>query len=346
MNKFKLRFAACATASLVVLNATPALALESFWTPLQLSLTPPVQLPNESCTVYGLSLGMLRVGIHTKLPKDALGLDHEDVVGLQLAGYDCYAKELYGAQAALFFASCSQRLIGLQMSGVGNFAHDMPLGVQLGGLANYLRSGMGVGGQLAGICNEYQTGAGVQAALGWNQCVSGTGLQLAVANTAISDFTGLQFGLFNWGEGRNGRVEKRHEIMDDGRVQSFGRPTSSHTGVGELLGVQAGLVNKAVELYGVQAGLLWNDAAMVRGLQVGALNTAEGVAGIQFGLLNSRPKAVTGVQVGLINRADHVTGVQVGFFNLAKSMTGIQLGLLNIIEENAVLLLPLVNAHF
>jgi len=345
MKKFTYRCAAYALLALLSWSATPARALESLWTPLQLSLTPPVQLPNESCTVYGLSAGLLRVGVHTKLPKDVLGLDHEDVVGLQLAGYDCYAKELIGVQAALFFASCSQRLIGLQMSGVGSFTHDLLFGVQMSGLANYVRSDMVAGGQLAGLCNECQTGSGFQAALGWNQCVSGAGLQLAAANTAISAFMGLQFGLFNWGEGTSGRVEKRHEIQD-GRIQSFGRPTSSHAGVGELLGVQAGLVNKAVELYGAQAGLLWNDARMARGLQIGAVNTAEGVAGIQCGLLNSRPKSVTGLQVGLINRADHVTGVQVGFYNHTKSMTGIQLGLLNIIEENNVLLIPLINAHF
>ena len=285
MNKFKLKFAAYTMTSLVALSATPALALESFWTPLQLSLTPPLQIPNDSCTVYGLSLGLLRVGIHTKVAKDVLGADGEDVVGFQIAGYDSYSRDLYGAQLSGFFSSNSKSLVGLQMSGMANFADSMPFGFQVAGLANYLKTDLGFGVQLAGVCNESQSETGLQAALGWNQCVSGVGLQMAIANTAVKDFTGVQFGLFNWGEGKSGRVEKRHEIVD-GRIQSYGRPTSSHQGVGDMRGLQVGLVCKASDLYGIQCGLIWNDANDATGLQLGALNTAETMTGIQLGLLN------------------------------------------------------------
>lgn len=345
MNKFKRKFAAYTMTSLVALSATPALALDSFWTPLQLSLTPPLQIPNDSCTVYGLSLGILRVGVHTKVAKDVLGLDDEDVVGLQIAGYDSYSRELYGAQLSGFFSSNSKSLVGFQMSCIGNFADDIPFGFQLAGLANYLKNDLGFGLQLAGVCNECRSGTGLQAALGWNQCVSGVGLQMAIANTAINEFTGVQFGLFNWGEGQSGRVEKRHEVLE-GRIQSYGRPANFHQGVRDMRGLQVGLANKSSDLYGVQCGLIWNDVNNISGLQFGALNTAEVVTGIQIGLLNSHPRIMTGVQWGIINRADHVTGVQLGIFNRAETMTGIQLGLLNVITENTVLLLPVINAHF
>lgn len=345
MNKFKLKFAALVMIHLMALSVMPTLALESFWTPLQLSLTPPVQLPNENCTVYGLSAGLLRVGIHTKLPKDVLGLDHEDIVGLQLAGYDGYVRELYGAQAAFFFTSSSKRLIGLQMSGIGNFADNIPFGFQVVGLANYVKSDLGLGGQLAGFCNECQTVNGVQAALAWNQCVSGVGLQMAIANTAIQDFTGAQFGLFNWGEGQSGRIEKNHEVLD-GRIQSYGRPANFHQGVRDMHGLQAGLVNKASNLYGIQCGLIWNDANNASGLQFGALNTVETMTGLQIGLLNVHSDTMTGVQLGLFNRTRDMTGLQLGFFNWAETMVGIQLGLFNSIKKGFLPLSPFINANF
>ncbi|MCX7008928.1 MAG: hypothetical protein NTY53_17060 [Kiritimatiellaeota bacterium] len=341
MNKFAVMLVAC----VLTASTTPALALEPFWTPLQLSAWPPVQIPNDSCTVYGLSLGLFRVGIHAKVAHEVLGEDGEDVVGFQISGYDAYSRELYGAQFAGFFSSNSKSIVGLQASGLGNFADNMPFGGQLAGLANYLKHDLGCGFQLAGFCNECQAEVGVQAALGWNHCESGVGLQLAIANSAKNDFMGVQCGLFNWGAEKSGRVEATHEFKE-GHILSYGRPSNVHQGVDDMRGVQFGLVSKASDLYGIQCGLVWNDAQDARGIQLGGLNTAAIMTGLQIGFLNLHPKSMTGVQLGLFNTAESMTGVQLGFFNRAESMTGIQIGLLNVIKENSVRLLPLINAHF
>lgn len=349
MNRFAVRWAVYSASVVVMLGSDLALALgdayPQVWTPLQLSLAPPMQLPNDGCIVCGLSAGLLRVGVHSKIPHEVLGKDGVDVIGVQIAGFDSYSKELYGAQVSGVFSSNSRCLIGLQLSGIGNFADSMPFGVQLGLVANYLKHDMGLGAQLAGVCNESQTGNGLQAALGWNQCATGAGLQLAMANNAISAFTGIQFGLFNWGESKSGRVEASHEFKE-GHTLSYGRPTYSHLGVGDMCGLQVGLINKSSTLRGIQFGLIWSDAQDSMGLQAGALNTTDNITGVQFGLLNRCRKITTGTQIGFFNQAEHVTGLQLGLFNRTESMTGIQIGLLNIIRENSILLLPLINAHF
>lgn len=72
---------------------------------------------------------------------------------------------------------------------------------------------------------------------------------------------------------------------------------------GDLLGVQAGLVNTSVRSFGVQAGLV---------------NRAEILQVLQAGLVN-RTKRGIGVQVGLVNNADELHGVQVGLINRVQS---------------------------
>lgn len=334
MNKYTVTLAGFALAGWITLGLAPARATEPFndqsWTPLQLSVWPPFQAPNTSCTVYGLSLGLFKVGLHTKLQRDVLGEDAEDVIGFQIGGYEACSRELYGAQISGFFSSNSKNLVGLQASLIENFADTIPFGFQLAGFANYLKNDLGFGFQLAGLCNNCRSETGVQAAIGWNDCDSGVGLQFALANSAVKDFAGIQLGVFNWGEKKQGRVEHTRETKD-GQLQSHGRPTIAHLGVADMRGVQLGLVSKAADLNGLQVGLIWSDATDAAGLQVGAINTATTMAG---------------VQLGLINRVGAMSGVQLGLFNHADSMTGLQIGLINVIKENTLLLTPLVNAHF
>jgi hypothetical protein len=319
----------------MTLGLAPAREVEpfnnQFWTPLQLSVWPPLQAPNTSCTVYGLSLGLFKVGIHAKVPHEVLGEDAEDVVGFQIGGYESCSRELYGAQVSGFFSSNSKNLVGLQASLIENLADTMPCGIQFAGFANYLKNDLGFGLQLAGLWNQCRSETGVQAAFGWNECDSGVGLQLALlANSAVKDFTGVQFGAFNWGEKKHGRIEHTHESKE-GHLLSHGRPTVAHLGVTDMRGIQLGLVGKAETLTGIQVGLIWSDATDAAGLQVGAINSVT---------------TMTGLQLGFFNTADAMTGVQLGFYNHADTMTGIQIGLINVIKENTLLLIPLVNAHF
>jgi len=129
-------------------------------------------------------------------------------------------------------------------------------------------------------------------------------------------------------------------------VLSYGRPANYHLGVDDLRGLQLGLVNRASTLYGVQCGLIWNEAKDAQGLQFGMLNTADTMTGLQVGLLNAPPNTMTGVQVGFVNRAASMTGVQLGLVNTAETLTGIQIGLLNVLKESQLLLLPIIRVNF
>lgn len=257
-------------ALLMTLGSMPAFATEPSsndrsWAPLQVSLWPPLQVPNGNCTIYGVSMGLV-VGIHTNRNVS----EGEDVVGLQAGLFGAYARVLYGAQITGFYSSNSGGLVGFQGSGLINSADNIPFGVQMAGLINSTAHDLGLGLQVALVCND---------------CESGAGLQLAAINEADRYFTGVQIGLCNWGEGKSKWIENSHE-MQNGHIQSHGHHSNSRQGVDDMRGLQLGLVNKASDMYGIQCGLLWNDAACVRGLQLGLFNSADTMAGLQIGLIN------------------------------------------------------------
>lgn len=253
--------AGCTTTMLAGLSLAPALGAEAsdnpVWTMVQLSLCPPVQIPDENCNVYGLSLGVILVGMHTVAEDQFFGRGADNVYGLQLCG----------------LLSCSRELCGFQVSGLGNNAHSMPCGLQLAVLFNYV---------------EHDTGLGFQLSGAWNQQESGAGLQVALMNEAATAFAGVQIGLCNWGESRTGKLNDLSGLLNIGpqAIAGIGRTLFRHDGVGDLRGLQLGLLNKATDLYGVQCGLLWNDAQNARGLQLGLVNSAETMTGVQIGLLN------------------------------------------------------------
>ena len=242
MNKFTFMVAPYALAFQVALGIIPALAQETAsdqpWTPLQVALWPPLQFPNTSCSVYGLSLGVFAVGTseNENGKKFPPGRNEADVIGLQVAG----------------FSACSRELCGFQASIWRNIAVTIPLGLQVG-------------------C--------------FNQCESGAGLQLALLNRANNDFTGIQVGLCNFGEGKTAWVENNHSRTGD-RLASFGHHSSSNEGVTDMRGLQLGLMNKALDLYGLQCGLIWNYAEHGNGLQIGLVNIADTMTGVQIGLVN------------------------------------------------------------
>ena len=257
MNRGVAILIALALLFLTTLAPAPARAQEASdteLTPLQLSIYPPLELPNGNCTVYGLSLGIVLVGLHTIEEHESyLGKGSDTVIGLQICGLLSFASEL----------------CGLQVSGFANNAMTMPCGLQVAGVLNYLGSDMGVGLQVAG---------------GWNRCASGAGLQVAILNEADKNFTGIQAGLFNFGG----------DLSDNVQVGSFNplvvisliNYVCISPGVEDMRGLQVGLVNKASDMYGIQCGLLWNRAKCARGLQLGLVNRAETLEGFQVGLVN------------------------------------------------------------
>lgn len=145
----------------------------------------------------------------------------------------------------------------------------MPCGLQVAGVLNYVGSDIGVGLQVAG---------------GWNRCESGAGLQVAMLNEADKDFAGIQAGLLNFG----GDLSNTVQFGDLNPLVIISAITyvCISPGVEDLRGLQVGLVNKASDMYGIQCGLLWNNAKHARGLQLGLINKADAMEGFQVGLVN------------------------------------------------------------
>ena len=247
----------CAIASLATVGITPAFAErasdDKIWTPLQISLWPPYQIPDENCTVYGVSLGVVMVGVHTFVDDDDyLGRGDDDVIGLQICGLFGFARGL----------------CGLQMSVLGNDVDNTPCGLQVAGLFNYVEHDMGFGFQVACLWNRYDAGAG---------------LQLAIVNEVDTECTGIQVGLFNWGGKAN---KNRLELINLQSILRYGSQICHQQGVDDMRGIQLGLINKASDMYGIQCGLLWNNAKCARGIQLGLVNRADSLTGLQLGLVN------------------------------------------------------------
>ena len=258
MNRFGVVLVALVMLFLMPLGLVPARAQEvdsdTLSTPIQFSVYPPLELPTENCHVYGLSLGVILVGLHTIEEHESyLGKGSDTVIGLQICGLMTFAKELRGVQASSF----------------ANNATTLPWGLQVAGILNYIDRDMGVGLQVAG---------------GWNRCESGAGLQLAMLNEADKNFAGIQAGLFNFG----GNLSDNVQIGDINPLIliSLVNYVCVSRGVEDMRGLQLGLVNKASDMYGIQCGLLWNHAKCARGLQLGLINRAETMAGLQIGLVN------------------------------------------------------------
>lgn len=241
------------TLSLVSAHADEISGSE-LYTPFQFSVYPPVELPNEDCHVYGLSLGIILVGLHTIEENGSyLGKGCDTVIGLQIGGLMSFAKDFRG----------------VQVSGFANNATTLPWGLQVAGVLNYVGKDMG---------------CGLQVAAGWNRCESGAGLQLALLNEANKEFVGIQAGLFNFGGDLGGDVQVGG--VNPLILISLVDYACRSPGVEDMRGLQVGLVNKASDMYGIQCGLLWNDAKYARGLQLGLINRAESMAGFQVGLVN------------------------------------------------------------
>jgi hypothetical protein len=145
----------------------------------------------------------------------------------------------------------------------------MPWGLQVAGILNYIGNDMG---------------CGLQVAAGWNRCESGTGLQVALLNEAEKEFAGIQLGVFNFGGDLSDSIQ--FGSLNPLLLISLVDYACRAPGVEDMRGLQVGLVNKASDLYGIQCGLLWNDAKCARGLQLGLINTADSMAGFQVGLVN------------------------------------------------------------
>lgn len=277
----------------------PVALTHQVWTPLQLALFPPVEIPNVDCKVFGLSLGLFAVG----------GMSDTDVSGLQLGGLLAYSREMYGIKLAGLWSLNRDSLGGLQVSGLGNFTGDLPCGLQLSCIGNFVSRDMGCGLQIAGALNR---------------CDSGAGLQVALMNEVDHTFRGIQVGVLNRGPWNTGW----HEVVTPGGAKYYIRTPPYPEGVPDMRGFQLGFWNQSKACQGFQIGA-FNLADTMAGLQLGLLNLpVKTMTGLQIGFLNNAD-TLTGVQLGVFNGAAKLTGVQIGLLNVIQESPVPFLPLLN-----------------
>ncbi len=99
-------------------------------------------------------------------------------------------------------------------------------------------------------------------------------------------------------------------------------------------GFQAGFVNGATELSGLQMSLFNLTENEMKGAQIGLFNDGYYMDGIQFGVINIS-RVLRGLQIGIANYANEMSGLQIGVVNFARSSCfGIQFGLINLNEAD------------
>ena len=227
-------------------------------------------LPVDFALGFGIQFGLpeddvdlLRLGL--------FGAEHHNVGGLDLNLTYGYAS---GEARALQLAPVNVvegPLTGVQFGVVnvsGVLRESPSTGAQLGLLVNYADGMDGV--QTALLVNRAGTGSGVQLAAGCNFSDRYRGVQVALVNLDGDDVHGAQIGFVNVGA-------KEFSGLQLGAFN--GSPEGSYRGW------QAGLLNTADTLSGVQVGLV-NLADSAEGWQVGLYNDARTLRGVQIGLLN------------------------------------------------------------
>ena len=108
-----------------------------------------------------------------------------------------------------------------------------------------------------------------------------------------------------------------------------------------------GLYGKYTNIWGLQAGLVGRTQDQY-GLSVTAVSIVEGrMGGMQVGAFYSLSKEIYGMQIGLVNQADRVIGMQIGLVNSCKRLTGVQIGLWNSVTGREFLgSMPILNIGF
>ena len=113
-----------------------------------------------------------------------------------------------------------------------------------------------------------------------------TGLRLTLPfSTKQENISGIDLGL--WGRSLYFQGLQLNAIRNDVKDEMSGFQVGLYNsiGSGQLLGLQAGLLNEAHQMRGVQAGLV-NLCGTAEGFQIGIINRAETMTGYQVGLIN------------------------------------------------------------
>lgn len=108
-----------------------------------------------------------------------------------------------------------------------------------------------------------------------------------------------------------------------------------------------GLYGRYVSVWGLQAGLV-GRATDLYGLSVSAVSIVDSrMGGMQVGAFYSWSNEMMGIQAGLVNYADRVIGMQIGLVNNCRRLTGMQVGLWNSVTGRGYLgSVPFLNIGF
>lgn len=193
------------------------------WTPLELCLASPLQVPFECWNVYGL-----RLSVFFGQSRDVYGLD------LGLVGRT--SGDMFGLQAG-GFNWVENWMAGAEFGAVANLVNGDATGLQVAGALNY-DTGLFQGFQCAFVnCDKNFEGLQV-GAINWNYGLS-AGLQIGVANANPTDeYAGWAIGAVNCAVNFTGA--------------QFGAVNAAE----KMTGFQLGLFNAATTLNGVQIGVL------------------------------------------------------------------------------------------
>ncbi len=114
-----------------------------------------------------------------------------------------------------------------------------------------------------------------------------------------------------------------------------------------LVGLDAGVIGRVSgDVLGLQANLI-NLTGSCRGVQTGILGIAESIFVLQANAVYNKAGTLWGAQVGIVNTAGKCVGAQIGIVNVAGLLRGVQIGLVNIVRygEQAGFM-PFVNIRF
>lgn len=210
-----------------------------------------------------------------------------------------------GLDLSLMVSAVSNKMTGVQITGLAAIVGGSFTGLQLSGLFNITGEHSG-GVQSAGIFN-----------------ISGDrfdGIQTSgIFNIAGERFSGIQSaGIFN--------------VVGD---KMSGAQLSTINFVGsEFRGLQAGAINFVGETFsGLQLGGVNFVGSRFKGLQWGGVNFVDDeLSGGQLGLVNYTAN-LRGFQFGAVNLGLYVNGLQLGLINVSNSIRGVPLGLVNISRD-------------
>lgn len=246
-------------------------ALRNPWTPVQLSLCPPVQVFDAGRDVYGLRVNVLCGS-------------SANMTGLDLGVVKSRSHRMAGIQVTGLLNECRDGAYGIQIALLGNRVGGDVVGLQVAPLSLFFEPVRNdVGGRMIGLQlgdNEVK-GDAIGLQIGWNE--------------VDADGYGIQLG---WNE-VEGRMHGLQLAVANNILPWF----LEEEATGDLAGLQVALVNRSSRTHGLQVGL-FNESSALFGVQLGLYNASETAAGFQLGLVN-RCSEMTGIQAGLINVIKH-----------------------------------------